>query len=65
MSDALDFYASVFRDMRIVTRNPMMATFEIPGQRLHALNAPSKHQFTEAISLFIDCETQNEVHYYC
>lgn len=64
MSDALDFYGSVFRDMRIVTRNPMMATFEILGQRLHALSAPSKHKFTEAISFFIDCETQDEVDYY-
>lgn len=64
MAEVIDHYASVFRDMRIVTRSPMMATVEILGQRLHALNAPHRHQFSEALSLMIDCETQEEVDYY-
>jgi predicted 3-demethylubiquinone-9 3-methyltransferase (glyoxalase superfamily) len=55
---------SVFKDARLVAMNPAMATFELLGQRFLALNGHSHAKFNEAISFFIDCDTQAEVDYY-
>ncbi len=64
MQEAVTFYMSVFKDGRLVAMNPAMATFELLGQRFLALNAHPHHKFNEAISFFIDCDTQAEVDYY-
>ena len=40
------------------------ATFELAGQRFMALNGGPQFRFTEAISLFVNCETQDEVNEY-
>ena len=64
MQEAVTFYMSVFKDAKLVSMNPAMATFELLGQRFLALNAHPHHKFNEAISFFIDCETQAEVDYY-
>jgi predicted 3-demethylubiquinone-9 3-methyltransferase (glyoxalase superfamily) len=39
----------------------MMVTFELAGQRFLALNGGPQFTFTEAISLYVDCESQEEV----
>lgn len=36
-------------------------TFEIEGQTFYVLNGGPHFKFTEAISLFVNCETQEEV----
>ena len=64
--EAASFYISVFKNSRIVNvaRNGEAAisvTFELAGQRYIALNGGPQFKFTEAISLFINCETQQEV----
>jgi predicted 3-demethylubiquinone-9 3-methyltransferase (glyoxalase superfamily) len=64
MQEAVSFYTSVFKDARIVSMNPAMATFELLGQRFLALNAHPHHKFNDAISFFIECDTQAEVDYY-
>jgi predicted 3-demethylubiquinone-9 3-methyltransferase (glyoxalase superfamily) len=64
MQEAVTFYMSVFKDAKLVSLNPAMATFELLGQRFLALNAHPHHKFNEAISFFIDCDTQAEVDYY-
>lgn len=64
MQEAVTFYLSVFKEGRLVAMNPAMATFELLGQRFLALNAHPHHKFNEAISFFIDCDTQAEVDYY-
>ena len=64
MQEAVTFYMSVFKDAKLVEMNPTMATFELLGQRFLALNAHPHHKFNEAISFFIDCESQAEVDYY-
>ncbi len=38
-----------------------MGTFEIQGQQFYVLNGGPTFKFTEAISLFVTCETQEEV----
>jgi predicted 3-demethylubiquinone-9 3-methyltransferase (glyoxalase superfamily) len=64
MREAVNFYVSVFKEARIVSMNPAMATFELLGQEFLALNAHPHRKFNEAISFFIKCDTQDEVDYY-
>ena len=59
--EAAKFYCSVFKNSKIVSASPMVVTFELEGQKFMALNGGPKFKFTEAISLFVDCETQEEV----
>jgi predicted 3-demethylubiquinone-9 3-methyltransferase (glyoxalase superfamily) len=42
----------------------MSATFELDGQRFMALNGGPSFRFEQGISLFVDCETQEEVDRY-
>ena len=39
----------------------MSATFELAGQEFVALNGGPSFTFSQGISLFVDCETQDEV----
>jgi predicted 3-demethylubiquinone-9 3-methyltransferase (glyoxalase superfamily) len=39
----------------------MMATFQLNGQEFMALNGGPLFKFTEAVSFFVNCETQQEV----
>jgi predicted 3-demethylubiquinone-9 3-methyltransferase (glyoxalase superfamily) len=62
--DAIRLYTSVFRNSKIVHLHPVLSTFEIDGQRIMALNGGPHFKFTEAISLFVSCDTQEEIDYY-
>ena len=74
--EAAEFYTSVFKNSRIVStsRYPegapreagmvMTVEFELDGQRVVAINGGPDFKFSEAISLQIDCEGQEEVDYY-
>jgi predicted 3-demethylubiquinone-9 3-methyltransferase (glyoxalase superfamily) len=62
--DAIKFYTSVFKNSKIIQLGPMVSTFELEGQRLMALNGGPAFKFTEAISLYISCEDQEEVDYF-
>ena len=42
----------------------MVAEFELDGQKFTALNGGPQFKFTEAISLVVNCESQEEVDYY-
>lgn len=65
--EAMKFYVSVFKNSRILSTSPgpdgkvMTGTFQLEGQQFMALNAGPQHKFNEAISLFVNCETQAEV----
>jgi len=71
--EAVALYTSVFADSRVVSTNRygdagpgpkgglMTATFELAGQEFVALNGGSSFSFAQGISLFVDCETQEEV----
>ncbi len=64
--EAMNFYASVFRRSRVVSVNRaqgqvMSVEFELEGQRVMALNGASQSKFTESISFFVACETQQEI----
>jgi len=64
--EAMRFYVSIFKNSNIVDVSRsgdkvMAGTFELEGQRFIALNGGPQFKFTEAISLFVNCETQEEV----
>ncbi len=66
----MNFYVSIFENSRIlgVSRGPdgnaTSVTFELDGQPFMAFNAGPEFKFNEAISLFVHCETQDEVDEY-
>jgi predicted 3-demethylubiquinone-9 3-methyltransferase (glyoxalase superfamily) len=74
--EAADFYTSVFKDSRVVgltryteagPREPgtvMSVEFELDGQRFVGINGGPQFTFSEAVSLQVNCETQDEVDYY-
>lgn len=65
--EAIEFYSSLFPDAKVIEENRapdgtlFYATFELAGQRFMALNAGPRFPFTEAISLFVSVEGQEEV----
>ncbi len=71
--EAMNYYVSIFKNSKVgtVTRygdagpGPkgavMSVSFELEGQQFMALNGGPLFHFTEAISLFVNCETQQEV----
>lgn len=65
--EAINFYLSIFKNSKIISTTPgpngklLTATFQLERQEFHALNGGPMFKFTEAISLFINCETQAEV----
>jgi len=64
--EAANYYVSIFKNGHIlsvdrVDGKVMLVNFELEGQRFMALNAGPEYKFTEAISLFVNCETQEEV----
>jgi predicted 3-demethylubiquinone-9 3-methyltransferase (glyoxalase superfamily) len=70
--EAMNFYVSLFPDSRVISVNrfddpetgkqmALVATFELAGQRLIAMNAGPQFKLDEAFSLFVDCEDQAEV----
>ena len=67
IEEAVNFYTSVFKNSTVKSMNrngdgPVMsATFQLEGQDFYALNGGPMFKFTEAISFFINCETQEEV----
>ena len=63
-SEAAKFYCSLFKNSRVTQDTPMVVSFELEGQKFMALNGGPRFKFTEAISLYVDCEDQKEVDYF-
>lgn len=59
--EAATFYVSIFPNSKIVSSGDNMATFELDGEQIIAFNGGPHFTFTPAISLFVDCQTQEEV----
>jgi predicted 3-demethylubiquinone-9 3-methyltransferase (glyoxalase superfamily) len=71
--EAMNFYVSIFKNSKVlkVVRygdagpgpkgEVMLVTFQLEGQEFIGLNGGPQFKFTEAISLLVNCETQEEV----
>jgi predicted 3-demethylubiquinone-9 3-methyltransferase (glyoxalase superfamily) len=74
--EAAQFYVSVFQNSRIVnvtrftesgpreTGMVMTVDFELDGERFTGINGGPGFKFSEAVSLLINCEDQDEVDYF-
>src|SRR5579872_5370000 len=74
--DAMNFYRSVFKDSKIirVAYNPpgspgpegalLVATILLEGQEVTLMNGGPGHPLTDAMSLTVNCGSQEEVDYY-
>jgi len=75
--EAANFYVSVFKNSKVkeishyTGEEPsgqkgsvLTVAFELDGQEFVALNGGPKFKFTEAVSLVVNCETQEEIDYY-
>jgi predicted 3-demethylubiquinone-9 3-methyltransferase (glyoxalase superfamily) len=74
--DAMNFYRSVFKDSKIIriAHNPpgspgpdgelLVATIQLEGQEITLMNGGPGHPLTDAISLTVNCNSQEEVDYY-
>ena len=64
--DAMNLYVSIFKNSKVigvqrVQGRVMSVQFELDGQRFIGLNGGPHFKFTEAISFFVGCETQQEI----
>jgi predicted 3-demethylubiquinone-9 3-methyltransferase (glyoxalase superfamily) len=71
--EAAELYTSVFDNSKILSvsrygeagpgepGSVMTVQFDLDGQKFVGLNGGPAHQFTEAVSFVVDCETQEEV----
>ncbi|MDN3548115.1 VOC family protein [Mucilaginibacter aquaedulcis] len=76
VEEAINFYTSLFKNSKIknVSRygegapqpagTILVATFELGGQEFMILNGGPMFKLTEAISLSVSCETQEEIDFY-
>jgi predicted 3-demethylubiquinone-9 3-methyltransferase (glyoxalase superfamily) len=78
--EAAHFYVSVFENSRVLTStrygkeaarasgrpegSVMTIAFELDGQKFTALNGGPAFNFTPAVSLVVNCHTQDEVDHY-
>jgi predicted 3-demethylubiquinone-9 3-methyltransferase (glyoxalase superfamily) len=73
---AMDFYLAIFKDSKVIriARTPpggpgpegalLVATIQLEGQEITLMNGGPGHPQTDAFSLTINCESQDEVEHY-
>mgnify|MGYP001315145820 CR=1 FL=1 len=71
--EAVNFYTSIFKNSKIINTvrygeagpGPegavMSMTFQLEGQEFYALNDNPQFKFNESLSLFVKCDTQEEI----
>jgi predicted 3-demethylubiquinone-9 3-methyltransferase (glyoxalase superfamily) len=71
--EAMNFYVSIFKNSKVLDISrygknapypegtAFLVTFQLDGQNVMALNAGPEFKFTEAISMYVNCDTQAEV----
>jgi predicted 3-demethylubiquinone-9 3-methyltransferase (glyoxalase superfamily) len=74
--EAMNFYLSIFEDSKVVRVAQMppggpgpeghllLATIQLEGQEINLMNGGPGHPLTDAVSLLVNCNVQEEVDYY-
>ena len=68
--EAMNFYVSIFKNSKIISSMPgpngtvMGGTFELEGQRFNAFNGGPHFKFSQGISQFVSCDTQDEIDFF-
>ena len=76
LEEAVNFYTGIFKNSEITDRvyngkagsgpegTLLAATFMLNGQEFAGLNGGPLFKFNESVSLFVQCESQEEIDYY-
>ncbi|WP_227997369.1 VOC family protein [Nocardia australiensis] len=71
--EAAEFYCSLFEDSKVTNVVPyteagpreagttMLVDFELNGQKFTAINGGGEYNYTHAMSLLVNCDSQDEV----
>lgn len=59
--EAAEFYCDVFNHSTITSANPIVVMFELSGEKFMALNGGSMFSFNPSASIFVVCETIDEI----
>lgn len=62
--EAAEFYCSIFKNSKITVDTPTVAMFELNGATYMGLNGGPHFKFNEAVSLVVNCDTQEEIDNY-
>jgi predicted 3-demethylubiquinone-9 3-methyltransferase (glyoxalase superfamily) len=74
--EAAEYYCSIFDNSRVVSKahytedgpgtagEVMVVEWELDGQRFVGINGGPEFTFSEAISMQVNCDTQEEIDYY-
>ena len=74
--EAVNFYVSIFKNSKVLATTRygevgpgpkgtvMTIAFQLDGQEFTALNGGPQFKFTEAVSLVVHCNTQEEIDYF-
>jgi predicted 3-demethylubiquinone-9 3-methyltransferase (glyoxalase superfamily) len=74
--EAMNLYTSVFPNSKIISikkwgegspfgkDNVMTGIFELDGTKFYCFDAGPEFKFTEAVSFFVNCDTQEEIDHY-
>ena len=62
--EAAEYYCQVFPNSRILNKTPMVAVYELNGNRYMNLDGGPEFSFSEAISFVISCDNQDEIDHY-
>lgn len=60
-AEAATFYTSVFANSRITSNMPVVVLFELAGKKFMGLNGGPQFKFTQSVSMFVFCETEQEM----
>ncbi len=73
LEEAVEFYKGIFKNIQVMNMKRsgdegpgpkgtvFSATFEIEGQTFYAINGGSRFQFSQAVSFFVNCDSQDEI----
>jgi len=71
IDEAIEFYTATFKDSRVVNvvrQKPdspaFTAVIELAGQEIFLLNGGPQFRFTEATSIMVECDGQDEVDHF-
>jgi predicted 3-demethylubiquinone-9 3-methyltransferase (glyoxalase superfamily) len=59
--EAAEFYCSIFNHSKIINNKPFFVHFEIEGKLIMGMNGGPMFKINPAISLFVTCETDEEI----
>ena len=62
--EAASFYCSVFENSAITTGTEYVVLFNLNGKQYMGLNGGSKYKLSPAVSLVVECDSQQEIDYY-